>query len=64
VFKDVAVARLVAGALGGIIDWADTDLRSIRVLRSAVLRSIAQCPTMLEWMKNVDHWDEQKGGIR
>jgi hypothetical protein len=57
-FQDVRVAHLVAGALGGIMQWdgrALTDHRAVVVsVRSALLPC---CPKLLEWMGVLNDWE-------
>ena len=62
-FQDVRIARTVASAVGGIMDWNRRELTDYRVVVIEVRALLKNSPALLEWLAALNDW-ETKGGQR
>ena len=56
-FHDVRVARLVAAALGGIMDWNGRDMTDSRAVVVSVRSALSVCPQLLNWLASLNDWN-------
>jgi hypothetical protein len=56
-FQDVGVARLVAAAVGGVMDWDARELTDYRVVVIAARAALTNAPKLLEWLAALNEWE-------
>lgn len=57
-FKDLRVARLIAGGLAGVTDWNRHDMTDWRTVVMRVRHALEESPELLQWLADLNSWRE------
>lgn len=57
IFRDVGVARQVAGILGRIMRWDDRTSTDPRAVAVQAKHALAKCPELYAWLGRLNDWE-------